>query len=115
MDDPYEIRREAERLIGEDRVPTSTLKEIIEQHGDTPTGEPGVYLVIEDSAIALTEKGEIVETVEWAEGKPDWTHAGICDPRGTSFEAFGHLVSAMEHAEKNYKAIFSAKPARLPD
>lgn len=34
MSDPYAIRREAERIIGEDRVPTDVLEELIAAHGD---------------------------------------------------------------------------------
>jgi hypothetical protein len=117
MDDPYEIRREAERLIGEDRVPTDVLRDIIEQFGDDPLpGTPEMYLVIGPSALTYTEKGEIVETVEWSDnGKPDWTDVGICDPRGSGEEAFGHLCTALDYAERNYKAVFERKPARLPD
>ncbi len=32
--DPYQARVEAERLIGEDRVPTDVLLELIEQYGE---------------------------------------------------------------------------------
>jgi hypothetical protein len=116
FDDPYAIRLEAERLIGEDRVPTDTLKEIVEQFGDEPIGEPDVYLVIgNESALAYTVKGEIVETVDWKDGKPDWTNTAICDPRGSGRRAFGALCNAMAAAEENYEAVFGEKPARLPD
>lgn len=33
MSDPYAIRREAERIIGEDRVPTSVLEQLVRQYG----------------------------------------------------------------------------------
>ena len=53
---PYEIRREAERLIGEDRVPTATLYEIVRDFGDdcrpctcTLACQPAVELIHEDS------------------------------------------------------------------
>lgn len=32
--DPYEVRVEAERIVGEDRVPTDVLRRIIREHGD---------------------------------------------------------------------------------
>jgi hypothetical protein len=32
--DPYEIRLEAERIIGEDRVPTPVLADLLAQYGD---------------------------------------------------------------------------------
>lgn len=99
-------------------IPADAIREnlaaaIVEERND----DPEVYLVLGTvSAITKTVKGEIVETVEWLDnGRPDWSAYGICDPRGTSFEAFGDLVSALEHAERNYEFVFGEKPARLPD
>lgn len=84
---------------------------------DHPAGEPDVILMLGGSAIAFTQKGEIVETVEFnAFNQPIWDNASICDPRGggggRGFDALGR---AMQAAEENYELVFNEKPARLPD
>lgn len=70
------------------------------------TQQPTVTLLIGDeqtlSAIAYEETGEVLETVEWIDGKPDWTSAGICDHRGAGgAEGFSLLRTALDAGESN--------------
>ncbi len=75
--------------------------------------QPTVYLAFNDSegkltsAVAYEEHtGEVLETVDFLEdGTPDWRGGGICDPRGTSLEAFNALITALDAAEANAKEI----------
>lgn len=82
--------------------------------------QPTVMLIIGDedneSAIAFSEKGEVLEAVEWLDGhQPDWTSAGICDHRGAGGpEGFMHLNSALWHAEENAKEV-GLQIVRVPD
>lgn len=66
-------------------------------------GQPTVVLRIGDSALALTEDGEIVETVEFAiDGVPDWKNAGYCDQRGAGGAGgYKALKKALDYAESN--------------
>lgn len=78
---------------------------------------PDVCIVLGGSALTKTVKGELVETVDWIDGKPDWSGYGIADPyRGAGgprgFEALGRALDA---AEENYESVFGEKPTRLPD
>lgn len=76
--------------------------------------QPTAYLVIGGSAIAHDERGEILETVDWVDGKPDWTNAGICDHRGAGGDqGFSLLVSALAAAEQN-AALVGYAPVRVP-
>ena len=69
------------------------------------SGFATVYLVIGDSAITRDSTGEIIETVDWADGRPDWTGAGICDHRGGGGQnGFGLLARALDAAEENAMA-----------
>ncbi len=64
--------------------------------------QPTVYLVIGTSAIAFDDRGEILETVEWIDGRPDWRDAGICDHRGAGGdEGYRMLDNALRAAERN--------------
>ena len=72
------------------------------------TTQPTVYLVlggdsmVEPSAIAYEDSGEILETVTWVDGKPDWTDACICDFRGAGgVEGFDALRVALNAGERN--------------
>lgn len=70
--------------------------------------QPTVYLVLggsamqDPSACAFDEKGEVLESVEWVDGRPDWTNASIADYRGLG-EAEGYrlLVESLKAAEQN--------------
>lgn len=68
--------------------------------------DPTVYLVIDGSAIAFDESGEVVEALR--ETSPavvpywDWPNASICDHRGGGgAEGFETLVTALTAAERN--------------
>lgn len=65
--------------------------------------QPTVYVVIDESACTIDERGEVLETVTWGtDGKPDWTDAGICDHRGGAGpEGFDALVASLKSAEAN--------------
>lgn len=70
--------------------------------------QPTVYLVLggsafqDPSACAFDAKGEVLETVEWIDGKPDWTNASICDYRGMGGEkGYAMLVESLRAAEHN--------------
>lgn len=78
-------------------------------------GQPTVVLRIGDSALAFTEDGEIVETVEFAiDGVPNWENAGYCDGRGVGGAAgYKRLKLALENAEANAK-LCGYKLKRLP-
>lgn len=84
------------------------------------TDQPTVYLVIGEtgiaSAIAFQTDGEILETVDWtADGKPDWSEAGLCDDRGGGGrEGFAALARALEAAETNAKLIGFDPVKRVP-
>lgn len=70
--------------------------------------QPTVYLVIDESAIAFDQRGEIVETVAWNQtnGEPIWSEAAICDPRGAGgHEGFGLLAQALQAAERNAELV----------
>jgi len=69
--------------------------------------QPTVYIVIGNSAIAY-ESGtkEILETVDWHNGEPNWNFAGVCDMRGGGgAEGYKLLADALNAAEKNAKLI----------
>ena len=70
--------------------------------------QPTAYLVLggsafaDPSACAFDESGEVLETVEWKDGKPDWTNAAICDHRGAGgAEGYQALVRSLKAAEEN--------------
>jgi hypothetical protein len=72
--------------------------------------QPTAYLVLggsamlEPSAIAFDDTGELLETVEWKEGRPDWTNASVCDYRGQGgAQGFQALVMSLNAAEYNMK------------
>jgi hypothetical protein len=69
--------------------------------------QPTVYLKIGGSAIAFEENSkEILETVDWKDGQPDWTNAGVCDYRGGGGQmGFNQLYLALTSAEDNAKLI----------
>ena len=76
--------------------------------------QPTVYIVmggnaaVEPSALAREEgsPGEILETVVWKDGKPDWSEAGICDHRGEGGDlGIYQLSMALDFAEDNAKGI----------
>lgn len=69
----------------------------------TTTQQPTVYIVIDGSAIAYEESGEILEAVDFdASGKPIWSEAGVCDYRGGGGqEGFRLLKEALDAAEAN--------------
>lgn len=69
----------------------------------TTTDAPNVYLVIDGSAIAYDEGGEVLETVEFLpDGTPDWSEAGGCDHRGMGGRnGFDALRDALDNAERN--------------
>lgn len=68
--------------------------------------QPTVYIVIDRSACAYDENGEILETTEWCGDVPDWTEAGICDERGGGGgEGFRALAAALDQGEKNARLI----------
>lgn len=72
----------------------------IEAVQDVPT----VYLRIGRSAIAFETSGEILETVEFDDGEPDWSNAGICDLRGSGgSRGYDALARALTAAEENAK------------
>ncbi len=64
---------------------------------------PTVTLLIEGSAVAYTDNGEIVETVEFDDqGQPLWEHAIVADHRGVGGQAgYDQLVTALTAAESN--------------
>ena len=69
--------------------------------------QPTVYLVIGGSAIAFEEgTKEILETVDWKDGQPDWSYAGVCDMRGGGgAEGYKLLAEALNAGEKNARLI----------
>lgn len=71
--------------------------------------QPTVVLLIEGSAIAFEESGEILETVEFDDsGKPIWTDASICDHRGVGGErGYQQLRTALESAEANARVLLA--------
>lgn len=64
--DPIEIQREAERLIGEDRVPLDVLREMVGQYGSTPTRNYITVLIRFDCESWEVPKlrGELASAVE---------------------------------------------------
>lgn len=83
---------------------------------DTATVTPTVVLMIGGSAITRDERGEIVETVDFLpDGSPDWSGAGICDPRGgAGDDGFAALVRAIDAAEENARLLGFEEIARIP-
>lgn len=72
--------------------------------------QPSVYLVIEGSAIAYDDSGEIVETVEFVDGLPVWADASICDHRGIGgAKGYNQLRTALEAAEANAAIVLDPK------
>jgi hypothetical protein len=82
----------------------------------TATTQPTVYLIIDGSAIAYEEGGEILETVDFLEdGRPDWSMATVCDHRGAGGPGgFGLLVAALNAAESNARSIGVVPVVRVP-
>lgn len=70
------------------------------------TAQPTVYLVIAGSAVAYDDTGEIVETVEFADGLPVWADASICDHRGIGgVGGYNQLRTALDAAEANARHV----------
>lgn len=76
---------------------------------------PSVVILIEGSFIAFADNGEILETVEVTpDGRPDWTHASICDHRGVGGAAgYAELVTALNCAEGNAR-LMDIEIVRVP-
>lgn len=66
---------------------------------------PTVVLQIDGSFITRSVSGEIVEAVDvFPDGTPNWSTAGICDPRGgAGLEGYCDLHVALNAAENNAK------------
>ena len=66
--------------------------------------DPTVYIVIDNEACALTERGEVLCTAKWnAVNEPIWDEdSGIADHRGGGgHEGYLALVNCLRLAEKN--------------
>jgi hypothetical protein len=73
--------------------------------------QPTVYIVMGDkpmekSAIGYDVKGEIIETVDWKDGMPDWAGGGICDYRGPGgMKGVQQLAVALDLLESNARVV----------
>ena len=70
------------------------------------------------SAVAFAIDGELVETVTFEDGVPQWREddVTVCDHRGAGgANGYAELVTAMNAAEGNYRLATGEDPIRVDD